>query len=357
MIQLRLILSVGRPFLNMFVSAAIEVSRSWPLFFFSPTVSHFSKVLCRPPPNQPRLAHFGRSGNEGTGAVPHCVVLSNYAMGTVFKDFTTNQNIYYNSPIPRAEFNTALSQAKNSAPGEDGIGYQMLKHLPESAITLLLDIYNRVWVDGNILNKWKSAILLPFQKPGKSSNRPDSYRPTVLTSNACKVHEKIINTRLVHYLDSNDLISPQRYGFRRSRSMEEVLVALETAILYAFASHKQLFAMFYDLEKAYNTAWRRDIQHILQQIYNFGIRGKMARFLSDFLHNRHFRVRIGGVFFFSNYYDQRQRVPQGSVLSCTLFMIAINGIVAVLPPNVLSAHLYVDDFAIYFTASHIATAH
>ena len=226
----------------------------------------------------------------------------------------------------------------------------MLIHLPESAITLLLDIYNGVWVEGKILNKWKSAILLPFQKPGKPSNRPDSYRPIVLTSNVCKVLEKIVNTRLVHYLELNNFISPQQYGFRRNRSTEDVLVILETAILDSFASHKQLFAVFYDLEKAYDTAWTRGI---LQQIYNFGIRGKMAHFISDFLHNRHFRVRIGGVF--SNYYDQRQGIPQGSVLSCTLFMIAINGIVAVLPPNV-SSTLYVDNFAIYFSASHIPTA-
>ena len=60
-------------------------------------------------------------------------------------DFTTN--------LTCAEFNTALSQAKNSSPDEYGIGYQMLKHLTESAITLLVDIYNRIWVERNTPNK------------------------------------------------------------------------------------------------------------------------------------------------------------------------------------------------------------
>ena len=43
-------------------------------------------------------------------------------------------------------------------------------------------------------------------------------------------------------------------------------------------------------------------------------------------------------------------IPQGSVLSCTCFMIAINDIVRVLPQHVQST-LYVDDFAIYTSGS------
>ena len=46
-------------------------------------------------------------------------------------------------------------------------------------------------------------------------------------------------------------------------------------------------------------------------------------------------------------------IPQGSVLSSTLFAIAINGVTSCLPTG-LSHSLYVDDFAIYYTSSRLS---
>ena len=44
----------------------------------------------------------------------------------------------------------------------------------------------------------------------------------------------------------------------------------------------------------------------------------------------------------SDIHMQKEGVPQGSVLSVTLFALAINGITSVIPPDVLST-LFVDD--------------
>ena len=49
----------------------------------------------------------------------------------------------------------------------------------------------------------------------------------------------------------------------------------------------------------------------------------------------------------SDYYDQEQCVPQGGVLSTTLFSIKINDIVKCLG-NLTDCSLYVDDFCICF---------
>ena len=49
----------------------------------------------------------------------------------------------------------------------------------------------------------------------------------------------------------------------------------------------------------------------------------------------------------SDYYDQEQGVPQGGVLSTTLFSIKINDIVKCLG-NLTDCSLYVDDFCICY---------
>ena len=52
---------------------------------------------------------------------------------------------------------------------------------------------------------------------------------------------------------------------------------------------------------------------------------------------------------YSNTYDLANGVPQGSVLSGTLFIIGINDIVKQLPAKVKN-NLYVDDFAIFYSS-------
>ena len=53
---------------------------------------------------------------------------------------------------------------------------------------------------------------------------------------------------------------------------------------------------------------------------------------------------------FSNTLPQEQGVPQGSVLSCTLFLLSMNDVTSSLPEGV-SATGYIDDLAIYLTSS------
>ena len=67
----------------------------------------------------------------------------------------------------------------------------------------------------------------------------------------------MINTRLVYYLESNNLISPVQSGFRSERSTNDNLIRLETFIRDAFI--KKEYAVFFDLEKAYDTTWRYGI--------------------------------------------------------------------------------------------------
>jgi hypothetical protein len=69
----------------------------------------------------------------------------------------------------------------------------------------------------------------------------------------------------------------------------------------------------------------------------------MPDLISRFLSGRQFRVRVGS--HLSNVYQQEMGVPQGSILSVTVFILKINRIVECLPVGVRSS-LYVDDFSL-----------
>ena len=73
-------------------------------------------------------------------------------------------------------------------------------------------------------------------------------------------------------------------------------------------------------------------------------------FICYFLSDRYFKVRVGNTY--SDPYLQEAGVPQGSILSVTLFSLKINSIVSCLLPDI-KCSLYVDDLAIYYSSSHM----
>ena len=75
-----------------------------------------------------------------------------------------------------------------------------------------------MWETGKFPESWELATITPIPKPGKDHTEPTNYRPIALTSCLCKTLERMINARLVWYLEINNLISPVQSGFRSERS-------------------------------------------------------------------------------------------------------------------------------------------
>ncbi len=156
-----------------------------------------------------------------------------------------------------------------------------------------------------------------------------------------------MNTRLVWHLGQRNLLTPIQCGFRKNRSTMDHLVTLTTQISTAFVLRQHLVAIFFDIEKAYDTTWKYGI---LRTIHSWGLRGRLPLFLVAFLSSRYFRVRLGDGLSASHHLENG--VPQGSILSVTLFAIAINSIASIIREPV-KASLFVDDFAIFCSSKSI----
>ena len=263
-----------------------------------------------------------------------------------FKSTNTEE---YNNLFNFDELLEAINQSHDSATGPDEIHYQMLKHLPESSLQALLSIFNNIWTSGDFPEDWRLATVIPIPKPGKDPAEPTNYRPIALTSCLCKTLERMIDKRLIWYLESNNLLTRYQSGFRAGRSTNDNLVRLETFIRDAFVKKEHVVAVFFDLEKAYDTTWRYGI---MKDIHKLGLRGRLPTFIESFLADRAMQVRVGSTL--SDLYDQEQGVPQGGVLSTTLFNIKINDIVNCLD-NLTDCSLYVDDFCICFRSKSMRT--
>ncbi len=63
----------------------------------------------------------------------------------------------------------------------------------------------------------------------------------------------------------------------------------------------------------------------MKDLNDLGLKGHLPNFINNFLHNRQFQVRVGTSL--SEQREQEMGVPQGSILSTTLFNIKLNNIV------------------------------
>ncbi|GFU38236.1 RNA-directed DNA polymerase from mobile element jockey [Nephila pilipes] len=255
-------------------------------------------------------------------------------------NFRCRQPLPYNCDFDMWELRKALSLSNNTSPGSDGITYDMLRHLSEDSLVSLLYLFNRIWREHVFPSPWQEAIVIPILKPGKDPKNPLHYRPIALTSCLCKTLERMVNARLVYQLEKNQCIPLFQSGFRKGRSSIDNILQLESQIRTAFVRRNHLVSIFFDIEKAYDRTWRYGI---LRTLHSYKLRGNLPLFIQMFLSLRTFKVRVGNIL--SSSFTQFEGVPQGSILSPTLFICHLSPILSQLQPSVHGS-LYVDDLQI-----------
>ena len=104
------------------------------------------------------------------------------------------------------------------------------------------------------------------------------------------------------------------------------------------------------MELAFEKVWKDGLRLKLQKN---GVTGHMYKWISQYLSNPQARVHINGAY--SRKKTLREGVPQGGVLSPTLFLVFINDIVRDLPSNIRGA-IYADDLVIWCSEEHVSTA-
>ena len=263
-------------------------------------------------------------------------------------DFSTDEDLPYNYPFSMDELETSLSDTNNSSPGLDDVPYEMIRQLSVESQSAL-QVFNSIRQTGIYPDQWREAIVIPLLKPGKDKQKPSSCRPISLTCCLSKILEIMVNQRLIWISETNNYIAKEQTGFRKYHSTMDYLVNFENAIQHAFISRQHLVAVSFDIEKAFDMSWRNGI---LEKLQHWGLRGNLPNFIKSFLDDRSFRVRIQGSL--SSRFMLENGVPQGSTISVTLFLIAINDLIStVIAP--LGKCLYVDDLIIFMSGYSIQT--
>ena len=216
---------------------------------------------------------------------------------------------------------TKLNKLKpSSAPGPDKIWPKVLNKLASTLSIPLATIFNSCMEEGSVPPDWKLANVTPIFKRG-SKGDPANYRPVSLTSVCCKVMESITRDSIVDHLTKYQLIRSTQHGFVNARSTQSNLLEYMEKLSKLVDEGHNVDVVYCDFSKGFDVVPHK---RLLAKCEGLGIRGKVLRWIEEWLTGRKQRVVLNGAA--SDWGDVISSVVQGSCLGPCLFVIFINDI-------------------------------
>ena len=166
--------------------------------------------------------------------------------------FKSNNAENHNGCFTLAELKEAIQKSHNTTVGPDEIHHEFLKQLPRRSLDYLSAALNEIWESSKFLDSWRVATIIPLPKPGKNSLYPSNYRPIELTSCLCKTMERMVNKRLVWFIESNNLYTNSQCGLRSQWSTMDHVVRLETSIREANIKRQPHRGILWSRESVWN---------------------------------------------------------------------------------------------------------
>ena len=234
---------------------------------------------------------------------------------------TTNMQVKFSfraiTDVDVKEFLTELDEL--SAPGLSGIESKLIKHCADSLIQPLVELFNLCISTNQIPSEWKVAYVTPVLKPKSLKSSLDSYRPISVITPIAKIFERLLDTQIRDYLESNFLLHDNQFGFRKSRSCELALNTIISSVKHSLDDKDNVVAVLLDLSKAFDT-----VDHVLMlhKLHLFGFSPSSIALIKDYLSNRFNITKFGDCS--SSPKLVEVGIPQGSILGVILFIIFIN---------------------------------
>ena len=171
---------------------------------------------------------------------------------TVLPDLNISPSLLDNISITKDDVYDLLMKINTTkSAGDDGIHPRVLKECADELVTPIYMIFQYSLKHGTVPDTWKRATITPIFK-SEDRTSAENYRPISITSQLCKLLEKLIRKQLMDHLVDNKILSEHQHGFCNKRScMTNLLEALDE-ITELVDEGMCVDELFLDFRKAYD---------------------------------------------------------------------------------------------------------
>jgi hypothetical protein len=169
------------------------------------------------------------------------------------------------SPITEEELARVIRKSRSSSSPSpfDRISYTILKRCP-SLRPALLDLFNRVIMEGTVPSEWKAAAvkLIPKSSAREDPSTPGNFRPIALTPTVSKLLSGILKDRWLRHMRANGYLDPdlQKAFLPTVPGVSEHQAKLAATIKAARRNKRSLAIAWLDIANAYGSVHHSLIQ-------------------------------------------------------------------------------------------------
>lgn len=154
------------------------------------------------------------------------------------------------------------------AGGIDGVVNEMIKNGGNEMLSWLKEIFNTCLLIEDIPDVWKQSLMRMLKKDAKADqNNVSNYRGITLLPVMYKIFSTILTKRLYKYVEKNQLIGDLQFGFRKNKSTKAAIRILTNIYEDAKSWDKELWVVFLDIQKAYDTVEFWALKEILGKFH------------------------------------------------------------------------------------------
>ena len=234
---------------------------------------------------------------------------------------------------------------KNSA-GLDKIPQKIIKLVKDKLTPAITYLINCSISDKTYPVCLKIAKIIPIYK-SKDKDDFNNYRPISLLSVFNKIFERKLHNDLVPFIEKNEILFANQFGFRKFHSTIDALIKMHDYIIHNRRKNKKIIGIFLDLSKAFDSI---DNDILIQKLLVYGVRGPFNDLIKSYLSDRKCLTSVNLVQ--SSVATIKFGVPQGSILGPLLFSLYVNDIKTL--SNNAEINLFADDTNLFCTGNSYA---
>lgn len=221
------------------------------------------------------------------------------------------------SPITMSELmHTIKSYRGGSAPGDSGVSIDLIKQWFIKEADYVYGLINSWFTQGIFPEELKSVIIKPLLKNRSKQSTVDNVRPITLSESLARLYEKIIDNRIMHFVEKNQIISEAQFGYRELLSA--IKLADEITKQRIENSGLDEVTLQLDVKGAFDS-----VTHlaVIKSLVESKLPGNLIKIISNYLTGRKVTIKFDEASFTK---DMDRGVPQGSCVGPHLYILATN---------------------------------